>query len=186
VHFPARLVGLVASKAGNVGRRLLLGEKLDWFGAEVEVADEIQAALRQALDWLKEKVGEETAQWRWGELHQVSFPHPLGEMSAALGTLLSVGPFATTGGNGTVRAAGFSTANPFRMTAGSTYRMVVDLADPARSWSTTTGGLSGHPVSPHYADQTQLWLEDRYHPLNMDVDEQDLQGVLELQSQQEG
>ena len=182
-HFPARLVGLVASKAGNVGRRLLLGEKLGWFGAEVEVADEIEAALRQALDWLKEKVGEETAQWRWGELHQVSFPHPLGEMSAALGTLLSPGPFATTGGNGTVRAAGFSTANPFRMTAGSTYRMVVDLADPARSWSTTTGGLSGHPASPHYADQTQLWLEDRYHPLNMDVDAQDLQGVLELQPQ---
>ena len=179
-HFPARLVGLVASKAGNVGRRLLLGEEVEWFGAQVEVGDEIQAVLRQALDWLNEKIGEAQAQWRWGALHQVSFPHPLGVMNETLRAFLSPGPFATTGGSGTVRAAGFSTANPFRMTAGSTYRMVVDLADPARSWSTTTGGLSGHPASARYADQTQLWLEDRYHPLNMDVDEQDLDGVLEL------
>jgi len=97
--------------------------------------------------------------------------------------LLSPGPYETSGGTGTVRSAGFSTAHPFRMTAGSTYRMVVDMADPAHALSTTTGGSSGHPASPHYSDQTQLWLEDRYHPLNMDVNEKDVEAVLFLQPQ---
>ena len=180
VHFPERLVALAAPRAGMVACRLLLGEKMDWFPQGTDVAAEIQAVLQEALGWLRGAVGGSPEDWRWGRLHQVRFPHPLGGESSALTELLCPGPFPTSGGTGTVRAAGFSTTTPFAMTSGSTYRMVVDLASPERAWSTTTGGGSGHPASPHYADQTRLWLEDRYHPLNMDVEEADIEGSLEL------
>jgi len=56
------------------------------------------------------------------------------------------------------------------------------MAAPERAWSTTTGGSSGHPGSLHYADQARLWLEDRYHPLRMEVAEEDVEGILELRS----
>ena len=179
-RFPAHVIGLVASRAGAVARQLLQGEDVDWFPAAIEVGDEVQAALGAALAWLRERVGPGPEEWRWGRVHQVRFPHPLGLESAALAAVLSPGPFETSGGTGTVRAAGFSMASPFAMTSGSTYRMVVDLADPARARSTTTGGSSGHPGSPHYADQTGLWLADEYHPLCMVVEEGDVEGTLEL------
>ena len=114
------------------------------------------------------------------------FPHPLGEESAALAALLTPGPHPTSGGSGTVRAAGFSTAQPFEVTGGSTYRMVVDMAAPESAWSTTTGGSSGHPGSEHYADQTPLWVSDEYHPLNMAVERGDLEGVLGLVPEADG
>ena len=181
VHFPEHLVNLASSRAGGVARRLLLGEAIDWFPATVDVSSEMEETLRQVADWLYGDLGEDTEQWRWGELHQIRFPHPLGALSPVLEELLSPGPFPTSGGTGTVRAAGISTAEPFRMTGGSTYRMVVDMASPERAWSTTTGGSSGHPGSRHYADQVALWLEDRYHPLNMEVEAADIEGTLELQ-----
>jgi penicillin G amidase len=181
VRFPAHLVTLVTSRAGGVARRLLLGEAIPWFPATVDVSSEIEEILRQVADWLHSELGGDTERWRWGELHQVRFPHPLGAQSPTLEELLSPGPFPTSGGTGTVRAAGISTAEPFRMTGGSTYRMVVDMARPEHAWSTTTGGSSGHPGSHHYDDQVALWLEDRYHPLRMEVEAADIEGTLELQ-----
>jgi penicillin G amidase len=181
VRFPAHLVNLATSRAGGVARRLLLGEAIPWFPATADVSSEIEEILRQVADWLHDELGGDTDRWRWGHLHQVRFPHPLGAQSPALEELLSPGPFPTSGGTGTVRAAGISTAEPFRMTAGSTYRMVVDMACPEHAWSTTTGGSSGHPGSHHYDDQVALWLEDRYHPLRMEVEAADIEGTLELQ-----
>ena len=182
VHFPERWVAAAAGRAGSVGRRLLLGEELGWFPEGTDVRVEMRDALEQGVAWLGEIAGPQREYWRWGQLHRVRFPHPLGKENSALDELLSPGPFPTSGGTGTVRAAGFSTAQRFAVTGGSTYRMVVDMARPERAWSTTTGGSSGHPCSPHYADQTRLWLEDRYHPLVMDVDAQDVEGTLELVS----
>lgn len=179
-HFPERWVGAAAGRAGSVGRRLLLGEELGWFAAGADVRGEVQAALEQGMAWLRQIAGPDREDWRWGRLHQVRFPHPLGRGNAALDELLSPGPFPTSGGTGTVRAAGFSTAQRFAVTGGSTYRMVVDMSRPERAWSTTTGGSSGHPASPHYADQTPLWLADQYHPLAMGVEPADAEGTLEL------
>jgi penicillin amidase len=67
-----------------------------------------------------------------------------------------------------VRAAGYNFGNPFKVTGLSTYRMVVDMADPAHGKSTTAGGQSGHPGSPNYRTQSELWAADDYHPLLMD------------------
>jgi acyl-homoserine lactone acylase PvdQ len=86
----------------------------------------------------------------------------------------SSGPFPTAGGNGTVRAAGFSTTQPFVMTSGSTHRLVVDMGCKSHALATMTGGSSGHANNPHYADQTALWLTDSYHPLEMDLADDDV------------
>ncbi len=81
-----------------------------------------------------------------------------------------------------MRAAGASMARPFEVTGLSTYRMVVDLADPANSLATTAGGQSGHPASPNYRSQSELWVKDQYHPLWMDREdvEANLDGALTL------
>ena len=101
-------------------------------------------------------------------MHQVTFPHPLGEHSPDLAQRFDLGPFPTSGGNGTVRAAGPSFEQPFQAASGSTYRFLADLSQSGYAEATGTTGQSAHPDSPHYRDQVQLWLEDRRLPLWMD------------------
>lgn len=42
--------------------------------------------------------------------------------------------------------------------------MIVDMSvAPAELWAVDAGSQSGHPGSPHYADQLADWLAARYH-----------------------
>jgi penicillin amidase len=177
-RFPERVVPLVSGRAGGAARRILLGDDVNWFPNTQDIGKVVRQTLSDALDWLREKLGPRRSQWRWGRVHRVRFAHPASS-SEALEALLDLGPYETSGGNGTVRAAGYGLGRPFEVTGLSSYRMVVDLGDPARSWSVTTGGQSGHPASAHYGDHTALWLADAFHPLLMDPS--DIQDNLEAE-----
>jgi penicillin amidase len=167
-RFPAHLVPLVSGQAGAVARDLLLGRDTSppWLGG-ADVASAAEQAAAGALAWLRERLGPDRAHWSWGTAHTVTWRHPLSsggppEMRAAAAAVFDVGPFPTTGGTGTVRAAGYNPAQPFRVSGGATYRLVADLSPGGGLRATTTTGQSGHPGSPHYADQARLWLEDAY------------------------
>ena len=166
-HFPEQLAPLAAGQAGAVARRLLLGDDMGWF-SDTNYREEAHAAYVSAVEWLVEVAGPDPANWRWGQLHQVTFPHPLGEQSSELAQRFDLGPFPTSGGNGTVRAAGPSFEQPFQAASGSTYRFLADLSQSGYAEATGTTGQSAHPDSRHYEDQVQLWLEDRRLPLYMD------------------
>lgn len=186
----ARLPALVAAQPaaqvqGNaIARRLLEADPPAWFPPPgVDIAASFRAAARAAIAALTARIGPllrddadpalvrlghpsvYNARWTWGRHHRVIFPHPLGDRRGL--RRLSVGPFATSGGTGTVRAAGHEVGLNFAVTSGSTYRLLADLSG-SRAWATVTTGLSGHLASPHYRDQTVLWRENRYHPLWLD------------------
>lgn len=182
MRFPARAAGLVASKAGAVAASILLGDDAVWCPAGTDTQQEVLAALHDTRTWLHQHIGPRRSQWRWGRLHTVLFRHPVADLHPGLAKLLNIGPFETSGGTGTVRAAGVSTAKPFVVTGLSTYRLVVDLANPGHAMATSAGGQSGHVASRNYHRQPDLWLKDEYHPLLMDradID-QNLAGTLRL------
>ena len=166
-RFPEAVSALVAAKAGAVASLALQGDDRGWFPVGTDLRREVIAALQDAHKWLQQHVGSRRSQWRWGRLHTVLFAHPVSSNTALAG-LLDIGPFATSGGTGTVRAAGASQTRPFAVTGLSTYRLVVDLAHPAKALATTAGGQSGHPASVNYSRQCALWVADEYHPLLMD------------------
>lgn len=92
----------------------------------------------------------------WGDLHKVSFRHPLSR------TGLNRGPFARPGDAYTVNA----TSGPnFRQTSGASFREILNLADWDRSVITNAPGESGNPSSGHYDDLITDWLWGEYHPL---------------------
>ena len=175
-RFPPHLAPLAAGQAGAVARGLLLGRDTSppWFGGpDGAVAGEAELAAGAALTWLRERLGPDPADWRWGVAHTVTWRHPLSgggppELREAAAAVFDVGPFPTTGGTGTVRAAGYNPAQPFRVSGGATYRLVADLSPGGGLRTTTTTGQSGHPGSPHYADQAPLWLSDAYLTLSFD------------------
>ena len=183
-RFPQELVALAATQAGAVARRLLLGDDTSppWFARE-DVGTAVESAIVDAVDGLSRRFGPDPAAWQWGQVHTVTWQHPLSTHGPAdrraAAALFDVGPYPCTGGP-TVRAAGYSTARPYRVVSGATYRMVADLSPGGAMLATSTTGQSGHPASPHYADQARLWLEDQYHPLRLDPPDADLEGITHL------
>jgi penicillin amidase len=127
--------------------------------ATEDCAGRIEAALDAALADLGRRLGGRPGDWRWGTLHRAALTHPLWDRIPLIGRLANLHP-AVGGGNDTVDRAAFRSsdeAQPFAAVHGAGFRGVYDLADLARSRFVLAAGQSGHPLSPHYRDFTDLW-----------------------------
>jgi len=121
-------------------------------------------ALAGALDDLDERFGPDPAAWRWGKVHEMEFPHPLGDANPLLKRFLNR-RLRAGGAQETVSQIAYDPNDPYRAVWGPSWRMVADPADPDRSrWQMFTG-QSGHPASPHYDDLQPDWLEGRTQPM---------------------
>lgn len=127
--------------------------------------DELAAALERAVEKLRAELGDDPSTWRWGMVHQLRPSHPLCLAQPELGRWLNP-PVAEMGGDGdTVQAAWFQPATGFTVTTTSVARYLFDLADWDRSGWIVPYGVSGHPGSPHYADQAPDWRAHRLQPM---------------------
>jgi penicillin amidase len=68
------------------------------------------------------------------------------------------GPFQVGGGDAIVDATSWDATKGYDVTSAPSMRMVVDLDDLDRSRWINLTGASGHAASPHYRDQTPLWV----------------------------
>ena len=104
-------------------------------------------SLRGALTDLASRFGDDPADWRWGSVHELHFPHALGAANPALGWLLNRS-LEVGGGQETVCQVGWDPNDPFEAIWAPCWRMVADLSEPEGSrWQQFTGN-SGHPGSP--------------------------------------
>jgi penicillin amidase len=124
----------------------------------------LQKALTQALTELKKKFGPDMNQWRWGKVHLLTFRHPLSSAHPAL-EILNRGHFEVPGGNDTVNALWRYALDGYDCYGGVSYRQIIDLDDFSNSIAIFAPGQSGHPLSDHYADLIELFLEGKYHPM---------------------
>ena len=67
-------------------------------------------------------------------------------------------------GDGDTPLAGSYALNDFAVTGLSVNRYVFDPSDWTRSRWIAPLGASGHPASPHYADQARLWADVEFIP----------------------
>jgi penicillin G amidase len=121
-------------------------------------------ALAGALDDLSDRFGPDPEGWRWGQVHEMEFPHPLGEANPLLRRLLNR-RLRAGGAQETVSQIAYDPNDPYKAVWAPSWRMVGDPTDPGRSrWQMFTG-QSGHPASPHYDDLQADWLEGRTQPM---------------------
>ncbi len=121
-------------------------------------------ALAGALDDLGERFGPDPEGWRWGHVHEMEFPHPLGEANPLLRKLLNRS-LRAGGAQETVSQIAYDPNDPYKAVWAPSWRMVGDPTDPGRSrWQMFTG-QSGHPASPHYDDLQADWLDGRTQPM---------------------
>jgi len=134
--------------------------------------DILMKSLGDAVASLTRKMGAVMKEWRWGNLHTVTFRHPFGARSP-LERIFNVGPFPVAGGLTTINKTEYADSDPYTVKVGPSMRLVVDLARPAESYVVLTGGQSGQPLNEHYDDQAPLWLNGGYIRVTTDWDEID-------------
>ncbi len=118
--------------------------------------DVVRESFRQALDTLRERLGNRLQTWQYGRLHTLRLLHPLG-LHPLLRPIFSLGPYPSVGAPTTVNTGEWRFWAPFEQTLGASARFVADVGDT--TWGCVVpGGVSGHFLSPHYADQLPLWL----------------------------
>jgi penicillin G amidase len=126
--------------------------------------DLVLEALSGALDDLSDRFGPDPEDWRWGHVHEMEFPHPLGEANPLLRCLLNR-KVKAGGAQETVSQIAYDPNDPYKAVWAPSWRMVADPASPERSrWQMFTG-QSGHPASPHYDDLQADWSEGRTQPM---------------------
>lgn len=136
-------------------------------------------SMLDTIQQLEEKFGPEPFQWRWENTNTLTLRAPLlGEaaldpeasplLKLIVKNLLNKGPFPARGHAMSINKSQYSWHRPFDMNLGPSIRRIIDFSTPDRSLSVLPTGQSGHPFSPNYGDQTNLWLEGRYRTIYND------------------
>lgn len=160
-NVPFRVVTALLRKEHSVWFDDISTEKVE------SKTDIVVESLLDAGRLLRQMAGESIADWRWGEIHQLTMAHPLG-VQKPLDFFLNIGPMQRGGSTMTINSAEYRFRAPFTSDVGPSTRQIVDLCDTAHAWSVITTGASGQRMSKHYKDQTPLWVAGDYHPMMME------------------
>lgn len=140
----------------------------DWFAYDSSTAVRIRdraivQAWNEAVVVLQKQLGPVPHGWRWGQLHRLILEHPMATIPA-YGSLLRR-EFNTIGGDATTIANGlWRLHKPYNVTIGASMRQVIRLRDTVM-YCVVPGGVSGDPLSGHFADQLTLWANGGLIPL---------------------
>jgi penicillin amidase len=166
-RFSAQLIPLVRDAGWGLSSDLLHRNVVDWFDGESERIAAIRTAFVEALDWLTDLRGSEMGDWNWGSIHRLGAVHPVAS-TPLQHELLDIPASPAPGGAGTLANAFYTPPGNFDTRMGASYRMVVAMGQQADFRSITWPGQSGHPGSPHYADQAAHHIAGRFIALESD------------------
>jgi len=142
--------------------RSLLPDGTDWSSVMAE-------ALSKGIAYLRQHLGDTPFQenWSWGAVHKTEPRHTLSGAFPDLGELLDPPSVEAHGSWDTPLAGGYS-IDPYTITVLSVNRYIYDMSDLRNSRWVIPLGSSGHPGSPHFADQADIWADVRTIPMLYD------------------
>lgn len=145
---------------GSPGVLRLMGEK--------RANEAIMTSLISAYAETVHALGDDPAQWRWGDLHRIQFEHPLLQLAdVGLAAQMTYPAYPRGGSGNTTNNTGFN-PNDLLVRAGASYRQVIDVGNWDASRMTNAPGQSGDPRSPFYDNLLRGWAEDESFPLLYD------------------
>jgi penicillin amidase len=146
-------------------KQLIVKNDSLWFDdvktSAVESRDEIiRKSFVEGINHLRELLGDDMNEWRWGKIHRLKLIHPLG-LKSPFDKVFNLGPFEVGGAGTTVNNAGFSMLKPFDCVLGPSMRQVVDFSENFL-YSVIPAGPSGQIMSKFYDSQTKIYLNGEY------------------------
>lgn len=139
----------------------------------------ILRSMDETILRLQEEFGGQPYEWRWENLHTITLAPPLFSDAAKdsnspkalrliVENLMSKGPYPVEGNGMTVNNGQYNWNGDFSQVLGPSIRRVIDFSDMARIRSVIPTGQSGNPMSTHFGDQTQMWLDGDHKILYQD------------------
>jgi penicillin amidase len=129
------------------------------------ITDIAVESFRNAIDTLTKQMGKKIQAWKWGDIHQITLKHPLAKvklLDMIFG--LNHGPYPVGGSFHTVSPYKYPYFVPQAVDHGSSHRSIYDLSDWSNCISVIPTGTSGIPASRFYCDQTEMYINGKYHP----------------------
>ncbi len=125
-------------------------------------------AFKLSIDEMVGQLGDKVSEWKWEKVHTVTHPHPLGKKKP-LNKIFDVGPLVVGGGNDVPNKMMYDVDGDglYQVTSGPALRILIDFADVDHSQSINPTGQSGNVMSPHYKDQSQMYVDGIYRPQMM-------------------
>ncbi|MED5619381.1 penicillin acylase family protein [Ideonella sp. BN130291] len=133
-------------------------------------AAQADAALNEALAELQARLGDDVAQWRWGDVHQARSEHRPFSKVKALSRWFELrtpvgGDTYTVNVSRVALRPDTTTGELYLDEHGPSLRAIYDLADPAQSRFMHSSGQSGIVSSPLYRNFAERWARVEYLPL---------------------
>ncbi len=122
-----------------------------------------------AVDEINDKLGEDINNWDWGNIHTITYEHPLGKISP-LDYIFNLGPFPIPGANNVINKSMSTPGNhDYKVSSLPSTRRLIDIGNPENSYSVIPSGNSGNFWSKHYDDQLELFLNGKYRKINFSM-----------------
>ncbi|MEM1230404.1 MAG: penicillin acylase family protein [Pseudomonadota bacterium] len=162
-HFEPALAEFIA------GEQAALLRPLDFYTLIAASGDSALQALvlrtlRTAWADLETRLGGDPQTWRWGDLHQIEFQHPLAARFPEAAESLAL-PAYERGGSGNTTNNTIFNPKDLKVRAGASFRMVLDVGNWDAATMTNAPGQSGDPRSPFYQNLLEGWATDGSFPL---------------------
>jgi penicillin amidase len=129
-------------------------------------------SFKEAIASLENQLGSEVEQWKWEKVHQVTFQHPIGKLPL-FSKFFNVGPFEMAGSNEVIDNQLFIYTDEavIPVKGGPSTRRIIDFSDIENSWSVLPTGQSGNPMSKHYSDQSELFVNGKFRKMKLNKKE---------------
>ena len=126
-------------------------------------------SLNDTLTYLREKYGDNSENWRWGKYNKVvHFHNPLGRQNF-LHWFFNISQ-DVSGSRYTLNSSKTKYSNDGKVikSHGSVFKGIYDMGDPNSSLYIISTGQSGHFLSHHYDDLSELSKDGYYIPMTLD------------------
>ena len=124
----------------------------------------LNKTLDQAINSLKEKYGENSSDWVYGQSNykHVKIYHPLEKIvNDSIKDIIALKTYPR-GGDGFTPG---STSSELNQRSGGSFRVVINTKDWDNSFATNSPGQSGNPKSKFYKNLYEDWANDKFFPL---------------------
>ncbi len=125
----------------------------------------LASALNTTVSELSTQLGSDIDQWTWDRVHTIEHVHPIGRKKP-FDKFFNVGPYPVTAGNDVPNKMMYTidSSGVYETYSSPALRILVDFADVEASESINPTGQSGNPMSKHYDDQAEMFVDGIYRP----------------------
>ena len=99
-------------------------------------------------------------------MHKITFQHPIGKLKL-FSKFFNVGSYSIAGTNEVINNQLFIYTDDAEINTkgGPSTRRIIDFSDIENSWSVLPTGQSGNPMSKHYDDQSELFVNGKFRKM---------------------